>query len=330
MKHLNGVFFVFSIWLVSHSGPRCLYAQEVISSAGTFATATSGSLSFTVGEPAIATYAAAGYILTQGFQQVFMDSLPGPVLNKLYVKAFLQGPYTGASAMAADLSQLGYLPLSQPYNVNPWFYNGGESVSSIPQGAVDWVLVELRSHVDTIVARKAALLYSNGSIYDTSLTLGIEFDSLSPGAYYLVIDHRNHFPVMSANKIPVPDASLKDFSNSAAFPPYGGTGAAIALGNGVSGLVAGDINKDRLLKYSGPGNDRALILQRIITLTGSNSIITTINGYFNEDLSLNGNLKYSGPGNDASRIIQNLVTLTGSSAINTTLTSPVPAGVNKK
>ncbi|HRY98277.1 MAG TPA: hypothetical protein P5550_04390 [Bacteroidales bacterium] len=231
--------------------------------------------------------------------------------------------------MDTGLNALGYIPLSQPYTGSPWFYGGNEQLSSIPPGMVDWVLIEVRSSPDTIVARRAALLRDNGMIYDTGLYQGILFDSLAPGSYYIVIDHRNHMPVMTAHKHSVPAATVRELSNSGSYPAYGGNTATADLGDGSRGLISGDISKDGILKYSGPSNDRIMILQRIISETGSTSIQTTANGYFGEDLSMNGNLKYSGPGNDPSRIIQNLINISGSNSMTSTLVCPVPSGVLK-
>ena len=60
------------------------------------------------------------------------------------VKAWLQGPYS-SGAMTTSLNTAGYIPMSHPYAVAPWNYGGTESVTGIPAGVVDWVLVELRT-----------------------------------------------------------------------------------------------------------------------------------------------------------------------------------------
>ncbi len=62
----------------------------------------------------------------------------------LNLKVFLEGPYVN-DEMAPYLNAPGVLPLSQPYNIAPWYYQGSESVISIPNNnIVDWILVELR------------------------------------------------------------------------------------------------------------------------------------------------------------------------------------------
>ncbi|MEZ5197258.1 MAG: hypothetical protein R2764_12910 [Bacteroidales bacterium] len=58
---------------------------------------------------------------------------------------FLEGPFN-AGKMNTDLNKANQIPLSQPYHTAPWNYNGNESVSEIPNGAVvDWVLVDIRT-----------------------------------------------------------------------------------------------------------------------------------------------------------------------------------------
>jgi len=59
---------------------------------------------------------------------------------KLNIKAYLQGAFQTTS-MDTALKTGGYIPLSQPYNVSPWNYNGTESVTAIPNSVVDWVLL---------------------------------------------------------------------------------------------------------------------------------------------------------------------------------------------
>ncbi len=282
-------------------------------------------IAFSLGEPITSQGAANGLILTQGFHQpevrVQIDQL-------LLARAFLQGPYNNG-IMNTQLSTLGYLPLTQPYHTAPWLYNGNEALVQVPANAVDWVLVELRSHPDTIVARRAGLLLNDGRIMDMDGQEGLRFSQVSPANYFLVIDHRNHMPVMTAQAVPVPSQQVYDLASTGGLQLYGGNASTIPLSGGNRGLVAGDINKNRQLKYSGSGNDRSLILQAIVNQTGSTSINTVINGYYHQDVNLNGQVRYSGAGNDAALIIQNLVNLTGNTSINTVFNSPVPQGVQK-
>ncbi|MCD4680432.1 MAG: hypothetical protein K8S00_08600, partial [Bacteroidales bacterium] len=243
------------------------------------------------------------------------------------VKTLLQGAYAGGGLMHTNLQSI--LPNNQPYNRSPWNYTGTETLNSIPANMADWILVELRNATNpaVIIAQRVAILLNNGNIADTNLASSVNFDGISAGNYYLCLHHCNHMPVMSETPIAIPNVSVYDFSDTLNFPPYGGgSQALIKLESGIFGMIAGDVNSDGQLKYSGPGNDRGLVLQRIVNESGSTSITTTINGYFDEDIIMNGIVKYSGPGNDPSMIIQNLVKLTGSTSITVYYTTPVPQG----
>ena len=248
--------------------------------------------------------------------------------TRVSAKTLLQCPYAGNGLMSTSLQSV--LPNNQPYNRIPWNYNGSERLISTPVNMVDWILIELRDASDSslIIAQRAALLMNDGNIADTNLATSITFDSIPSRSYYLCLHHRNSLPVMSANPIPIPNPILFDFSDPVNNPPFGGTSQAlIELEPGIYGMIGGDVNSDGVLKYSGPGNDRALILQLIVNESGSSSITTTINGYYAEDANMDATVKYSGSGNDPLIIIQNLINLTGSASITTIFISPVPHGV---
>jgi len=243
-------------------------------------------------------------------------------------KTFLQGAYQANSLMSTSLTNL--VPGTQPYNVAPWNYQGNETILLVPPTMVDWVLVELRDASDPgiIISRRAAILLNNGDIADTNLTSSVNFSNISLGNYYVCLYHRNHFPVLSANPVALPNPVPYDFSDTLNYPPYGGgSQALIELEPGVFGMIAGDVNKDGTLKYSGPANDRGPVLQHIVNQSGSTSITTTVSGYREEDINMNSIIKYSGPNNDPSLIIQNLVGLTGSTSITSVYNSIVPAGI---
>lgn len=247
----------------------------------------------------------------------------------LSARVFLQGAYTPNGMMRNNLKNLVDFPMSQPYNAPPWNYPGTESLISVPDSVVDWILVELRSTPDTIVDRRAALLLRNGNIVDYQTKGPVALNRMGGKSYYVAVHHRNHLPIMTASPECLPNAFSIDFSDTAYTLPYGGVSAAsVTLSTGRQGMICGDVNRNRQLKYSGSGNDRSLILQKIVQVSSSNSINTTISGYFTEDLSMDGIVKYSGSGNDASIIIQNIVTKTGTNAITGIFQSIVPIGVN--
>jgi hypothetical protein len=156
-----------------------------------------------------------------------------------HVMVLLEGPYTDPG-MGTALNSSGYLPTHHPYSGSPWNYGSADSVSTLPGGMVDWVLLELRSDMTTIVGRRAALLLSDGSVVDTNGTSPVSFPGINKGSYYLVIHHRNHLCVMSAAPVSLNESSpLYDFTTGSD-KYHGTTGAAKDLGSGAWGMVGGN------------------------------------------------------------------------------------------
>ena len=244
-------------------------------------------------------------------------------------QAFLQGTYDSINNIM-NVGLAGNIPLSQPYNVTPWFYDGTESVSAMDVSVVDWILVELRSDTETTFERKAALLLDDGSIVQyNNLTQGVHFENTIDGnSYYVVVYHRNHMPVMSTNVLvlennPVP-FSFTDLANC-----YGGGAVLLETTNPAYGLIAGDINSNGLLSYSGPGNDRGMVIARIVDEVQDANINSVATGYFDEDILMDYDVKYIGSNNDRAIIPTNLATLTGLSNLNSTYQSVVPGFTTK-
>lgn len=71
------------ILLLFHKAGAQSFSPDVISSAGTFATSSSGSMSWTIGEIMTETYSSTGYFLTQGFHQPDTSTLT-VVINSTY------------------------------------------------------------------------------------------------------------------------------------------------------------------------------------------------------------------------------------------------------
>jgi len=287
---------------------------------------SSSKIYVTPGIPTLYTVTVTDNMGCQGTDDIMINTHTCPGLS-LDAAVLLQGAYDNAGIMDTQLNTI--LPLSQPYNVDPWFYNGNETLSAIPPQMVDWILIELRDMNDftRVLDKKAGLLLNDGSIVNVNLNGGLEFNCVVTGNYYIVIRHRNHMPVMSAIPYNMPYPGTLDFRDIINHPPYGGAqDALIELQTGHWGMLSGDLNQNYVLKYSGSNNDRGPVLQRIVNVTGSTSITSTTNGYYPEDLNMDGVVKYSGQGNDPSIIIQNLVTKTGSTSITTIIISPVPQG----
>ncbi len=158
-------------------------------------------------------------------------------------KLFIEGFYDPTiGRMRTNLKDEGMLPLTQPYQVAPFNYAGTETLTTIPDYAVDWVLVELRSgsNVNTVLGRRAGLLRRDGQLIGLNGGLGVAFDDLLPTQYYIAIYHRSHIAVVSSVAVDLVNVSnVYDFTTS----------ASSALGamqlkniNGAFALYAGDYN----------------------------------------------------------------------------------------
>jgi hypothetical protein len=167
-------------------------------------------------------------------------------------KIFLEGNYING-LMRTDLNSFGYLPLLQPFNLTPWNYNGNESVQSFPNDIVDWILIELRSSMNSssIVTRRAGLLKSNGHIVDLDGNSSLKFNAES-GSYYVVIHHRNHLSIMSANPVALSTTQTSYNFTTGQNKAYGNT-SLINLGDNNFGLISGDADGNgiiNILDYS--------------------------------------------------------------------------------
>jgi hypothetical protein len=141
-------------------------------------------------------------------------------------KVFLEGPFqTASSTMRTTLNQRGLLPgqtpigqfavttpQGQPYKAAPWNYAGteGDTITTYPSTVVDWVLVTLRPDSTTTANsfRVTGWLHNDGHISFISPCF-----TLTNGAYFVVIEHRNHVGVMSPNKVAIVNGAMShDFT----------------------------------------------------------------------------------------------------------------------
>jgi len=124
------------------------------------------------------------------------------------IKVMLEGPYNGTN-MDTALQDSNFIPLTSPYSEDP------RTVTSIPANTVDWILVELRNDANgTAITSKSAFLRNDGMIVGDDGTSKISLNEPA-GDYYIVVKHRNHLPIMSANKVTLPNSTTYDFTTSA-------------------------------------------------------------------------------------------------------------------
>ncbi|MFC2085960.1 DNRLRE domain-containing protein [Bacteroidota bacterium] len=219
--------------------------------------------------------------------QYFVPTAPSG--SELAAKVLLEGAWNGSS-MNANLGQV--LPTTHPYADPPWLYAGDDSVSSLDvSGAsgvpdffettptiVDWVLVQLRSGTppdsQIVEAERAAFLHTDGTLTDLDGTSNLRFPDLSPGQYFVVIDHRNHLAVMSDSLIDfTTGVGTHDFTSAIGSAFSSGGVAMISLDPSTFAMFAGDGDADNQITAS-DFND---------WLVATKSVQT---GYLTEDFSL--------------------------------------------
>lgn len=159
-------------------------------------------------------------------------------------RLFLEGAYLAQGAMRTTLADNGWIPLEQPFNAAPWHYPGDETVESLPEEVVDWVLLALRTSPEgSNETYRAAFLKRDGTVADIGGAAPVSFVDQAPGEYYIVVYHRNHLAVMSNSAVELnANSLLYDFSADPAMA-YG-TGALKELDREIYGMYCGDANAD--------------------------------------------------------------------------------------
>lgn len=162
-------------------------------------------------------------------------------------RAYFEGYYSN-SQMNTSLNNSNLLPFAQPYFNAPHNYTGSEFTSNFPNGTVDWVLLELRdaNNESTVIDRKAGLIRSDGVITDVNGSPSIAFNAPG-GSYYVVLHHRGHVSIMSANPISLPNNGITDFTTS---PTTVKGISQIKLVNGAYVMRAGDFDGSGTVNFA--------------------------------------------------------------------------------
>ena len=183
----------------------------------------------------------------------------------LNLRVWLQGPYdTNTHAMA--LGNPTGIPRTSPFASDP------RQISSIPSNVVDWVLVELRGTSGNTLVAKSAFLCTQGQLLGADGSLGITTE-VSTGYYYILVKHRNHLAVMSAQPVAFTNYLVTYDFTTGADKYSDGADAAVQLEPSVWGMIAGDADGDG----------------EILAVDGSistNQLGQT--GYFRADFTLDG------------------------------------------
>ncbi|MBN2102939.1 right-handed parallel beta-helix repeat-containing protein [bacterium] len=117
----------------------------------------------------------------------------------IQISAFLEGAFSSQEGgMTFALCQADYLTTHSPYPEDP------RQIDIMPVHITDWMLVQLRKSINgpavvskSVLIRKDGFLVTDNGL-STQITLNCE-----PGLYYLVLTHRNHLSVMSADPVDI-------------------------------------------------------------------------------------------------------------------------------
>lgn len=136
----------------------------------------------------------------------------GPCTTTLYtfdLSVILEGFYTGSN-MNTTMFDDGIIPVDQPYSGSPWNYPGTEQLSALPgSDVVDWIYIQLRETngdastaiIDSLIDHQAALVLTDGTVATSDGSPNIYYSGNIVDNLYIVIYHRNHLAIMSADPL---------------------------------------------------------------------------------------------------------------------------------
>jgi hypothetical protein len=135
------------------------------------------------------------------------------------------------------------------------------------------------------------LLQRDGDVVDIDGVSSLGFD-VPEAAYFIVVNHRNHFGVMTSVPINLNTTlTTVDFTDTST--ETFGTNARATLSDGGRALWAGDVNGDGLVNFSGDVNSVLVDIILFPTNTTFSSSFSGANGYLQADVKLDGNVGFS-------------------------------------
>ncbi|WP_298509040.1 M4 family metallopeptidase [uncultured Kordia sp.] len=236
------------------------------------------------------------------------------------IDVFLQGallnPNVGEeNLMRDDLRVNGHIDSDTPYTDGASISEAVGITDNGNNSIVDWVWVELRDATDPtiVVAGQSAILQRDGDVVDVAddLITPLTFHNVAAGDYYVVVKHRNHLGIMTANTIALKEViSTVNFTDATNQITYG-TNAQTTFGmpSGIVAMWAGNVNEDAIVQYSGTTPDVPNILSLVLNDPGNflNFPTYAVTGYNANDINMDGNTQYSGTNPDTPFILQNVL-----------------------
>ncbi len=184
----------------------------------------------------------------------------GLILN---IKVFFEGFLNPDGNMTNSLNASGLIPQFQPFNNDPWFYNGSENFQQLPYDAVDWVLINIYDQNENILETQAGVVFRDGQVFNTIDGLNyLQFSSTASEAKFISIHHKSHLALV-ADLSSLSD-NIIDFTSG------------IALG---INQTKTKYNQETMISGDFDGN--GLINNLDYNIWGENS--SAVNGYFLQD-----------------------------------------------
>ena len=180
------------------------------------------------------------------------------------LKIFLEGPFNGSDMntfLTGNPEPVEGFPLSQPYTSSPWNYSGTESVVTLPNNIVDWVLVDFRDATDaasanasTTIDRQAAFLLNNGFVVGLDGVSNLKLNSSVSEQLFVVICHRNHLDILSANSLVLSGGTYSYNFTTGLTQVYEGLLCYKEISPGIWGMVSGDGETNNLINNGDKNN----------------------------------------------------------------------------
>jgi hypothetical protein len=131
--------------------------------------------------------------------------------------------------------------LSSPYTASPF------NLQRIPADATDWVLLQLRSTDGvTVVMNQSLFVRNDGWLMDENGQTNLPVIGIPDGEYYVVIQHRNHLPIMSSGPIALVQNTTIQYDFTAGSEKYY-LGRGCKNIDGLWSMVSGDCNQDGII-----------------------------------------------------------------------------------
>lgn len=261
MKKNSIIIFLFSFLIISNAFAQTL-SPRVMPSTGGYFSAGGKSLSWTMGETFTSTLTASNVILTQGFQQPYVE------LTVLNLKAYIEGYYEAAFQNLQPSGQM-----NDNGGLGGLLYKTGNSPN---YNAVDTVTISAMNAVSpyALVSSKKGIIDINGNV-----TVKFGSEVLVGQSYYIKVNHRNTIETWSGSPVLFTKITSYDFS----------TAANKAFGNNM--VLTSDGLKYAF--YSGDISDQATtivgIQDAIIESQDygdmENAVSITLLGYVTEDIT---------------------------------------------